>query len=220
MSNETLDERISVTGFAQLESAPDEARISFSVVTDSKKKSDAHRKNAETTSKVIDALEAYGVAKKDIETNYHLNQNWEWVDNKRVDKGFRALNTLEVKTRVLEQVGALIDLVENAGATNYNGTQYVLSPEAKEVAKKQLLALACKDAKTKAEFLAENLGAKVGRVLTIAESNYAVDNNGGGRRYMMAMAKGAETDSPETPALPSAVDTSANISVSFRIDYT
>lgn len=218
MVNETLDERISVTGFAQLESAPDEARISFSVVTDSKKKSDAHRKNAEITSKVIEALEAYGVAKKDIETNYHLNPNWEWEGNKRVDKGFRAVNSLEIKTRVLEQVGVLIDLVENSGATNYNGTQYVLSSEAKENAKKQLLALACKDAKSKAEFLAENLGAKVGRVLTIAESNYSVDNNGGGRVYMAAMSRG-EVNVPETPALPSAVDTSAHISVSFRIDY-
>jgi len=114
---QNLERRISVTGYAQLEAVPDEARLSLSVVTEAKKSSEAHRENARQTTRVLEALQEY-VKREQTESNYGLHEHNEWDGEKRknIHRGYRAVHTLEVKTRDLEAVGKIIDAAQEAGA--------------------------------------------------------------------------------------------------------
>ena len=207
--------KINVLGNAQLEFSPDEAEIRFSVVTEANDLKNAQSKNAEIANRVIDNLKINGLSSKQIETmNFNAEKIREWEKERYVDKGYRVRNTIKVTTKDIENVGKLIDVAVNAGANDVEGLLFQLSKEAKQKATEQLLAKASEDARTKAELLTNALGVRLGKAVTISESNYQVSP----RYYDTYAMKASMMESAPTPIQPKNVDTSASINVVFEIN--
>lgn len=162
-----------VTGTGILTTDPDSAKVTFAVVTQGKTADQAQLENNKTMNNVRGAINNLGLSKDKIATsNYSVwpeyNYNKERVSKQPEIVGYRVQNELTVTISDLNTVGKLIDEVIKSGANQVSNIQFFKSDEAN--AKNEALALAAKDAKAKAESLADALGVKTVRILNVTES--------------------------------------------------
>ena len=125
--------------------------------------------NNAQTQKMIQALKDFGIDAKDIRTtNFSI-----WPQDKydpltgtpTGEKVYVVDNTVYVTIRDLDKLGELLDTVIAAGANTVNSIQFDVAD--KDEALKQARADAVKDAKEKAQELADAAGVKLGDVQTI-----------------------------------------------------
>lgn len=208
--------KITVSGFAELEAMPDQAELRFSVVTENSDVKLAQQKNSEMANNVISALKSKGVDKNEIETiDYFVDKIREWEKGKYVDKGYRVKNTVKITTNKLDKIGDFIDVAVDSGVNDVGGITFELSKEAKQKVSEQLLSKASEDAKNKAGLLTNALGVKLGKAVIISESNYYITP----RFYGSYELKSSSiADSAPTPIQPKSVETSASISVVFELE--
>lgn len=160
--------RITVTGDAQTNIAPDTAVITFSVVTENAQALVAQQENARKSEAVKAAVEALAAnAKPEIKTgDYNLSPQQDYSGKTPKIKGYEVRNTVNVSIADLTQIGAAIDAATKAGANSIEGIQFVLRENSP--AQGDALALATRQAMTKAEAIAQSLNGKIARVV---ESN-------------------------------------------------
>lgn len=164
---------ISVTGEGKVQIAPDIAEMSFGVTTGTQSTAKAASdKVASDMQKILAAVKAQGIQDKDVTTeNFYLNPVYDWTDGRQRLRGYEATQSLRVKVRDLEKVGAVLTAATDNGANQAGGVSFTLEhPEAKkDEARTQAIA----NAKKKAEELAAQLGQRLGDVQSFSE-------NGGG----------------------------------------
>ncbi len=77
---------------------PDRAWITITAESRAGNPRDAQRRNAEAMTPVLEKLKAAGVPADAIKTiGYDLQQEWDFVNNRRVSRGYVARNTIEVR---------------------------------------------------------------------------------------------------------------------------
>lgn len=167
--------RVTVTGESQSQIPPDNALVTFSVVTQNKQAVDAQQENAKKTEAVIKAVEALTAnSKPEIKTSdYSLQpeQNYR-SDRMPTIIGYEARNTVTVITPDLNQVGALIDAATKAGANSVEGISFVLREDSP--AQGNGLGIATRQAMAKAEAIAQSLNGKVYRVVEAQEGGVQI----------------------------------------------
>lgn len=156
---------IVVSGMGDVEVAPDLAEISLAVDTQEPTARAAGDANASAMERVIQALVQSGVPRDDIETRGYtiFPEHIHRPDAEPQIRGYRATNTVVVKTTKLDRVGALIDTALGAGANRVDGVSFSLRDPA--VAQSAALKEAVERARRSAEAMAEALGVRLGRVL-------------------------------------------------------
>ncbi len=166
---------ISVTGVARVAIAPTLARITLGVREDAKEAQIAMAAVSETMTDVLHQLYEAGIERTDIQTNrLSLQPQWEKdrsYNGQGVQKvvGFQAANTVIVTVRDLDQLGAVLDQVLQAGANQFQGLRFgVEDPDAVQ---DQIRGDAVRDARRKALRLAEAAEAELGVVRSIIDSN-------------------------------------------------
>ena len=97
--DETL---LSVSATGRSETRPDEARFTAGVSTIATSAEDATRRNNETMTKVTEALKAFGVAGKDLQTRQLTVNRIDWGANKGK---YEAVNQVEVRMRAVDKAG-------------------------------------------------------------------------------------------------------------------
>lgn len=167
---------LSVNGSGEVYIDPDLANISFAVETNAKTASDAVKENAEKTNKVLEALKSQ-IGKDDIlsTTGYNLSPVYEYNNQTKKSEftGYRATNSVLVKTFNLKNVGNLIDSAAEAGSNSIQGLTFDSTKRNEHM--KEALAKAVKDAKTTAETVANAAGVKITTIYQISPSyNYPV----------------------------------------------
>ena len=106
---------ITATGEASVSANPDQAMLSFSVLTTAVTAVDAGNLNASQTSGVISALRAVMGASDTLKTiSYSLNPNY---NNAAMLTGYTAVNSIQVTTGDLASTGRLIDTATQAGVS-------------------------------------------------------------------------------------------------------
>ena len=209
------DNTINVAGDAELTVEPDEAEVwvGVSIVKDTAEEAQTEVNKA--INDIIDGLRYKGISENDIETErLNLYEERDWTEDEgSVIKGWRASQTLNVKTEDLTKVGPIVDIAVENGANQINNIQFTLSEEKQQEYKKQAIAQATKNAKEKAETIAESLGVKLGGIKTVSEANYYA------RPYVYAMdAKAGGMAVEEAAAvMPSDVAVTANINIVYRV---
>ncbi|MBD3361968.1 DUF541 domain-containing protein [Candidatus Woesearchaeota archaeon] len=212
--------QISATGNSELSVMPDKAIIRIKVETKEKTAELAQNKNTEIMNNVQLALKQKGLSNEDIETDqYNLHQWTEWdpIQRKSVDKGYRLYHTVKVTTDDLNKVGTFITAAVDAGADGIENVQFDLSEDKKKDVKKEALQQASQNAKDKAEAVADGLGVRLGDVLRIKESEF---NYGPIYRTMeMAVAEDGVGGkmAPPAPVQPEELKIRATVSVSYKI---
>lgn len=159
--DETL---LSVSATGRSETKPDEARFTAGVSTIAASAEVATQKNNETMTKVTEALKAFGVAGKDLQTRQLTVNRIDWGANKGK---FEAVNQVEVRMRAVDKAGQAVAATTQAGANVLSGPTLRVSDQ--EAATKSAYAAAYRAARARADAYAGAAGLKIDRVLTIRD---------------------------------------------------
>jgi uncharacterized protein YggE len=113
----------------------------------------------------------------------------------------------------MSKVGTIVDIAVKNGANQLNNINFGLSEEKEQEFKQQALAEASKNAKAKAETIAQSLDVKLGKIKSVSESNF------GYMPYAYAMEAKAGGDMIEEAAavMPRDVTVNAHISLVYHI---
>ncbi len=168
---------ITVTGTGQVSSVPDEAEFSLGVSTTGTTARSALAANSEQMRRVIDALEAVGVARPDIRTQ-DVSVGRDYDDD---DGGYTARNSVTVTIHDLGRAGAVLDAASRAGANEVYGPSLTRANRSGLEAK--ALKAAYANARDRAEALADAAGVSLGKVTAITEQPQS------GGEYMPMLAK-------------------------------
>jgi uncharacterized protein len=157
---------ITVAGTGTVQTVPDQAEFTLGVQSTGPTAREALAANSERMRRVLAALFAAGVAKKDVQTqDVSLSQTYS--SDGRPD-GYTAHNSVSATIRVLAKAGAILDAASKAGANDVYGPTLSRSDEAGQQAK--ALRAAVENARAKARVLAETAGVQLGRVTAITEN--------------------------------------------------
>ena len=147
---------ITVTGNGKLETKPDYAELQIEVQTESKDVSEAQRQNAVKMNQVIQSLLALNNDREDIQTSfYNVTPVYDYVEGKRIFRGYEVTNAITVKIRTLTELGLVIDTVIKNGANSISQLTFKLENE--ETYYKGALQLALQNANEKVQALAVSL---------------------------------------------------------------
>jgi uncharacterized protein YggE len=154
------------TGEGVVQAAPDRAWITIGAESRAGKPRDAQRRNAEAMTPVIDKLRAAGIPADAIRTTgYDLQQEWDFVKNTRVSRGYVARNTIDVRVDAIERIGELLELAVGSGATSVSGIRFDLKDRTK--LEREAMSLAIVKARGDADAAAAAAGLTIGRILRI-----------------------------------------------------
>ena len=147
---------------------PDRAWITIGAESRASSPREAQRLNAEAMRPVQDKLKAAGIPVEAIRTiTYDVQYEWDFVNGKRVGRGYVARNTIEVRIDTIDRVGEYLEIAAGSGATSLGGIRFDLKDQAK--LEREALRLAVADARAKADAAAAGAGRAIDRILRIEE---------------------------------------------------
>lgn len=203
---------LAITG--QASAKPDMAVISGGVQSNSPNAGQAMQDNNRQMAAVIDAVRRAGVAEKDIQTaGIGLGRQYEYDENgKRIDKGFRATNSVNVRIRKIDDVGKILQAMVDSGANDVNGPSFSIEDDS------NLTAAARAQAISKAEQLsasyAKQLGYSKAMVFHIVEgSESGLDSMANAKFGLMEAA----ADGGSVPVQAGEVTKAVSIAVKYRL---
>ncbi len=162
---------LTVTGSGEVSAVPDQARIGAGVVREAPSAGAALAANSQALGNVLAALRQAGIEDRDIRTRQvSLSPVYDPKPTRgqpRAIVAYRASNQLSIRARKLEDLGALMDALVVAGATNLNGPHFMHGEPRplRDEARRRAVA----DARDKAALYAEAAGVELVRVLRIDE---------------------------------------------------
>ena len=158
---------VDAVGEGEVSLPPDQAVLTVGVTTEAKTAKDALDENAMTMTAVLGVLAQAGFTGPAVTTRaVSLSPVMEYPQGgaPRV-VGYRATNTVQVKTRDPGSIGRALDAAVGAGANVSTDLAFGLAdPRAAET---QALRLAVQDAQRRATAMAEAIGKRLGRVLEV-----------------------------------------------------
>lgn len=161
---------ITVSGQGKVSARPDVAQVILGVVTGPQ--SSAEKAMDVLTQRFNAALSAVkdeGVEEGDIQaTNLSVNPVYDYQNGQQTLRGFEASESIQVKIRKLDTIGAVVSRATQEGVNQAGGIQFIVDkPEELE---REAQAAAIADAKKNAEALADELGVNLGRVKSFSAS--------------------------------------------------
>jgi uncharacterized protein YggE len=165
---------ITGNGQATIEAIPDLVKVYFNVETQGDTSKEAKDENAEIVDDLITNIIKKGFERKDIQTlNFNIYPEYSWEDGEREIIGYKATHSIivELSTDNTDKIGDVIDGGVDAGA-NINYINFELSQEKENEYKAEAIKFAAEDARIKAEALADGLGKKLGKLVSVSDSSF------------------------------------------------
>ncbi len=210
---------ITISAEGKVNAVPDLATINASVIT---KGSTAEKAQTDSTKKmegVMKYIQDQGVDKKDIQTSgYNVYPEYDYNQPGQVITGYVANQTVTVKVRDNALVGKLLGGLTANGVNQIMGVSY--SFDDPDDLKQQAREEALKNAREKAQKLADAAGVRLGKLVSFSENSVS----GGPIPYPM-FDKGVNMDvgmgmGGSVPAMavePGTQDLIAQVSVIYEI---
>src|SRR5262245_15296284 len=118
---------VTVSGEAIVNAVPDRAWITIGAESRAGNPRDAQTRNTDAMNPVLDKLKSAGIPADAIRTvGYDLQQEFDFVNNRRVSRGYVARNTVEVRIDAVDRVGELLEIAVGTGATTVGGLRFDL----------------------------------------------------------------------------------------------
>ena len=165
--------RVMVSGDSIVQAQPDTAILTISVVTQAKRAIDAQQQNAAQSDAVVRTLKSAAGSGAEVKTTgYSLQPQRVYRENQPPTiTGYEARNTVVVTIGDLTKVGPVIDAAALSGANDVGGIAFTLRKD--RPARDEALALATREAISKAQVIAQALGGRVVRILEVQEEGTA-----------------------------------------------
>ena len=159
---------VAMSGEGIVQAVPDRAWITITVESRASNPREAQRRNTEAMTPVQEKLRAAGVGAGNVRTiAYDLQQEWDFVNERRVSRGYVARNSIEVRVDDIDRTGELLEIAVASGTTSVGGIRFDLKDRAAQ--EREALRLAVVDARAKAEAAAVALGRTVERIVRVEE---------------------------------------------------
>jgi uncharacterized protein YggE len=162
---------LQVTGTAETSVRPDICYVSFGVENrDKKSAGEAYRANAALMSAVVAAVKAQGIEAKDLQTSglqVSPQYTYEEGSRRRRFDGYLVQHTVTVSLRDMDKVSAVLDAGIGAGANEVNSVRFAVENPKCYTADVRIEAV--RAAQAKAQTLADLLGVKLGKPITVSE---------------------------------------------------
>ena len=203
---------IRVTGEATVTVQPDQARIDIGVTTQAQTAQAAAADNAQRLETALAELRRALGAGAEIKTaGYSLNPDYRYPKEggRPTITGYTATNVVRVTLNDLTRVGQAIDAATQSGANQVQRLQFMLKDE--QAAQSQALRAAALKAKAQADALAQALGLKIVRVLSVVEST------GGVQPIMRDVALARAEAAASTPVEPGTIEAHATVTLTVEI---
>ena len=170
----TMSDSVSVSGIATVKAMPDLVSVHFNIETNASTSTEASEANTLIYEDLIARLIAAGFDEKDLVTeNFNVYQDYDWSEEGRKDKGFKASHTLKIEIPVESdlKVSSAVDAGVQAGAL-ISYINFELTQESQNEYKAEAMKIAAKDARVKAESVAEGFDKKVGKLVSVQVDNF------------------------------------------------
>ncbi|MEK9137055.1 MAG: SIMPL domain-containing protein [Bacteroidota bacterium] len=203
---------VTVQGLGKLMTVPDQVRLNVQVNTRAETATEAMTQASKKTNDILAILKGYGVDPKDIQTSrVTVSAILDYQRNIQPPPivGYGGVNEFTVlfKGKLMEKVGEFLDKAVVAGVTSFSGLMYESSKQ--RDLEREALKRAAADAQARADVLAKELGATLGRVMTISESVNAP----------MPIMRAAMMDaaSAAAPVMTGEMSINAQVTVTFEL---
>lgn len=159
---------LSATGEVRV--APDQATVTFGVVTEAPTAQQAMSDNARQMARVQEALRRAGISARAIQTSgLNLSAQYDYQENQSPKlRGYQASNRVTVVVSDIARTGSTVDAVVNAGVNQIDGISFGLKDPS--AAEDQARVLAVQALQAKAQLYANALGKPLGSIRTLSES--------------------------------------------------
>lgn len=163
-----LEPSVAMSGEGLVQAVPDRAWVTITAESRAGNPRDAQRRNVEAMTPVQAKLKGAGIPPEAIRTvGYDLQQEFDFVNNKRISRGYVARNSIEVRIDQVDRVGEVLEIAVGSGATSVGGIRFDLKERAK--LEREAVRLAVAEARAKTEAAAAGAGVTVTRILRIDE---------------------------------------------------
>jgi uncharacterized protein len=185
---------IYVTGAATINVVPDRALIQLGVQSNGATPTEVQAANTSAIQRVLKALQARGIAPKDMATDlYVIEPVYEDYDSLYI-KGYRINNVVAVTLRDVKMTGPVLVTALEAGANQVLGVEFYTSELRKY--RDQARELAMRAAREKAVALAGAASAQAGCALSISENSWSYYNGWWSGRNLNTWAQNVVQNAP------------------------
>lgn len=201
---------LTVTG--ESNTAPDQATISFAVVTEGVNAADAMSANARQMTAVMTALKSAGIEAKHIRTSsINLQPRYNYPERGApVLTGYQATNQVSVIVVDLNRVGPIIDSVVKAGVNQIDNIGFGLKDDTAATNEARLTAV--RTLTERANLYAAATGLKVVRLVSLSEG---APNWSGPQP--VAMRAAAKFEDSSTPISGGELSLSVTVTATFEL---
>ena len=215
---------VTLNGTGEVFAVPDVASFTFGANVTAKTTAEAQKQVTEKIDKALVILKKYNIEDKDIKTaSYNINPHYEYVQvtcftapcppGRSIITGYDVGQTILVKVRKVEDAGGILGELGTAGLTDASGIQFTIDDE--DALRAEARKMAIEDAKDKADALAEDLGVRLGDVVSFYEnenfpSPYAKYGMGGDMEMLAA------SSAPELPVGENKIISSVSVTYEIR----
>ena len=201
-----------VTGEGLVQAIPDRAWITIAAESRASNPREAQRRNVDAMTPVQEKLRAAGIPGDAIRTTaYDLQQEFDFVDGRRVSRGYLARNAIEVRVDAIDRVGELLEIAVASGAASVGGIRFDLKDRAG--LEREALRMAVADARAKADAAAAGVGRSVERVVRIEEHGVQVPP----QPMPFALAREAVQAADVVPISAGQLDLRAQVTVTVEL---
>src|SRR5688572_9536701 len=212
-ASDDLRSTVTTVGDGRVLVQPDVANVTFGVEATAPTQAEAQADAATRMQAVVDTLLGLGIPREEIQTNRLSAHPVHDQRDPSVIRGFQASNSVLVKLRSLDQVGAIVDAVTAAGANRVHGIAFAVDQI--EAPKGQARGLAMQNARTKADQLASLAGLRIVGIKAIQESG--ASSNPPRPQPARADAYGAAA-APPPPVEPGQQEVNTQVTVTYIVE--
>lgn len=211
-----LQRSITVTGEANEKIAPDQARLSLSVVTRDPSLPRAKEQNDTMLKKIVAIAQDFNIPKEKIATSgVNINPEYNYENNRQFLAGYAVSRSLEITIGDITQSEKLLSGLVEAKVDQIHGLSFSLAePEAHAA---PIRAKAYNNAKARAEVLAQAAGVKLGAPLIISTAGTS-PGFPPPMPMMRAMATSDVMESSQAPSLPGLITLQESLTVTFALE--
>ncbi len=207
---------ITVEGTGKVTVKSDVAIINTGVLTEKATVAQAQKENTEKMNAIVKTLkDDFKIEDKDIKTNqYSISPRYDWSNGSQRIIGYSVNQSVEIKVRDFDKIGSILAKAAELGTNSLNGPTFTIDDP--EVYKAEARAKAISQAKDKAKVLADQVGIKLGSIVSFSE------NFGGYPAmpfYSSDMASGLGGGREKSLPAPNIESGSEEVSVGVSISY-
>lgn len=207
-------EHITITGSGEVTVSPDIAIVSVGTIIEKSTVVAAQDENTRKMNSIIESLKNdFDIDSDDLKTKqYRISPRYQYKDRVRSIIGYTVSQSLTIKIRDFDKIGAIMSKVGVLGANTISGPNFSIDdPEAYKIAAREK---AIDSAKEKARTLAKQVGINLGPIVGFAENigGYPIPYVS----YDTSMSLGLGGEAKATPQIEAGTE---EVSVSVSITY-